>query len=356
MTSPRPSEPPRRRAFAIALMLVAVITTGCQSFMMPINEQPITPPAPNGEGQMPNEMSKVSHPTYRIGPPDLLIVEAVKVVPKPPYKLDTFDIVRITADPEELPPEAPIQAEFSIDQEGNVDLGPTYGKVSIVNLSIGDATEKLKTHLRRLGHETEISVSLLQIAGQQEIAGEVMVTLDGTINLSKYGSVHVAGLTTEEAARAIEQKLSDVLQDPEVSVSVAQFLSQSCWVVIEGAGLGDNIVKLPVTGNETVLSAISDINGIPQMSSQNIWVVRPTPDSEHTRQILPVDWDAIVKRGDTSTNWQLMPGDRLFISADPLVTAANRLNRTLQPVDRAFGFALLGTRALNAIKRFGLIR
>ncbi len=356
MTSPRPSELLCQRAPAVALMLAAVITTGCQSFMMKVNEQPITPPAPTGEGQMPNEMSKVTHPTYRIGPPDLLIVEAVKIVPKPPYKLETFDIVLIAAELDALPTEAPLQAEFSIDQEGNVDLGSKYGKVSIVNLTVEEATEKLKTHLRRLGHETEISVSLTQIAGHQTIAGQVMVTLDGTINLGKYGPIHVAGLTLKEAERAIEAKLSDVLQNPQVSVTVAQFLSQTIWVITEGAGLGDNVLRLPVTGNETVLDAISAIRGIPQMSSHKIWVARPTPGGEHAQQLLPVDWDAIVKLADTSTNWQLMPDDRLFISADPLATAYNRIDRTLQPADRAFGFALLGTRSLNAIKRFGLLR
>ena len=113
---------------------------------------------------------------------------------------------------------------------------------------------------------------------------------------------------------------------------------------------------LPVTGNDTVLDAISALGGISQLSSQKIAVVRPTPGGEHAHQILPVDWDGIVKRGDAATNWQLMADDRLFIGPDLSTLATNQINRSLAPAERAFGFVGLGTRALQAIVRFGLIQ
>ena len=30
-------------------------------------------------------------------------------------------------------------------------------------------------------------------------------------------------------------------------------------------------------------------------------------------QVLPVDWEAITRQGDTKTNYQLQPGDRLYV-------------------------------------------
>src|SRR5439155_14223725 len=37
---------------------------------------------------LPRELDKVSLPAYRIEPPDVLLIEAVKAVPKPPYKVE----------------------------------------------------------------------------------------------------------------------------------------------------------------------------------------------------------------------------------------------------------------------------
>ena len=74
--------------------------------------------------------------------------------------------------------------------------------------------------------------------------------------------------------------------------------------------MGDNVRRLPVTGNETVLDAIAKVNGLSQLSSKKIWIARPAPDQFGCQQILPVDWDAITQGGQTATNYQVLPGDR----------------------------------------------
>ncbi|HEY1407951.1 MAG TPA: hypothetical protein VF434_03370, partial [Promineifilum sp.] len=53
----------------------------------------------------------------------------------PPYKLDVFDVVmiRVLGVFEELG--QPIAEAYSIQPDGTVDLGPTYGKVKVVNNS-----------------------------------------------------------------------------------------------------------------------------------------------------------------------------------------------------------------------------
>ena len=60
--------------------------------------------------------------------------------------------------------------------------------------------------------------------------------------------------------------------------------------------------------------ALSQINGMPQVSSKKIWIARPSATDSKKGTILPVDYDAITSRGATATNYQLFPGDRLFIA------------------------------------------
>ena len=123
----------------------------------------------------------------------------------------------------------------------------------------------------------QVSVTLNESGGQQQIAGEHLIAPDGTINLGTYGSVYVSGLTVREAKEAIEKHLTQYLEAPLVSVDVYAYNSKVYYVITEGAGFGDNIQRFPITGNETVLDAISQVQGLSRLSSKNIWIARPAP-------------------------------------------------------------------------------
>ena len=64
-----------------------------------------------------------------------------------------------------------------------------------------------------------------------------------------------------------------------------------------------------------------------------MWMARPAPAGCGKEQVLPIDWSAIAHGGETKTNYQILPGDRLFIVDDKLVAANNGL--TNLPTDRA---------------------
>jgi len=50
-----------------------------------------------------------------------------------------------------------------------------------------------------------------------------------------------------------------------------------------------------------------------------------------------VDWDDIVKKGVTNTNYQILPGDRIYVKADPLITADTLIAKVTSPVERILG-------------------
>ncbi|HVJ81491.1 MAG TPA: polysaccharide biosynthesis/export family protein, partial [Planctomycetia bacterium] len=197
----------------------------------------------------------------------------------------------------------------------------------------------------------KVTVSIAQSAGQQQIRGSHLVRQDGTIGLGTYGSVHVVGLTLNEAKATIENHLSQRLLKPVVSVDVAGYNSKVVYVVTDGGGSGETVVRLPVTGNETVLDAVSQIGGLSGVSSkQRIWVARPSPAGACQEQVLPVDWCGIVRGGRTDTNYQLMSGDRVYIMAEPLVTTDTWLARIIAPMERILGFTLLGNSTVRAVQ------
>jgi polysaccharide export outer membrane protein len=341
------------RVIILANLAVTVVaSTGCTGFFEPRYPIPTTVPPAAPTADPPRELDKIALPPYIIEPPDILLISALKVVPKPPYQLDIFDVVLIRV--LGVFEDQPIAEAYSVQPDGTVDLGPTYGRVNVVGLTVQEAEDAIEQHLRQFVQAPEVSVSLAASAGAQQITGQHLVGMDGTVNLGSYGSVFVAGLTIPEARQAIERQLSLRLQEPEVIVDILAYNSKVYYVITEGAGFGDNIAKLPVTGNETVLDAVSNIGGLSRVSSKRIWISRPAPNGVGCAQILPVDWEAITRDAVTSTNYQLLPGDRLFIAEDPMARFDSVVARVTQPFERLLGFTSLGTATFNRIKRFGL--
>src|SRR5262249_19024258 len=107
-------------------------------------------------------------------------------------------------------------------------------------------------------------------------------------------------------------------------------------------GLGEAVYRFNATGNETVLDAMSQINGLPVFASKyHMWLARPAPSDADCEQVLPIDWNAIVRGGRTGTNYQVLPGDRIYVMAEPLVTLDTFLARLFSPIERIAGTTLL---------------
>lgn len=328
----------KKNAAVLSLIVVAVVIfPGCHA--VPHSGGSITESVvPSELTAAPRELAKTALPEYVIEPPDILSIETVRAVPRAPYRLNALDVLYVCVSG--TYPDAPINGAFSIQPDGTVNLGAPYGCVSVSGLTFHEAEIAVETHLKHLLRHPEVTVSLLELDGRMHLAGEFLVGPDGTVTLGPYGSVSVVGLTVAEAKRSIESYLSHYFGEIIVSVSVHGFNSKAYYVVMQGAELGDAVFRYPITGNETVLDAISRVQGLQLVSSKRMWIARPTSDQCH-HQILPVDWYAVTECGAANTNFQLMPGDRLFIAEDKLVAFDNRLAKVFAPIERVMGFSLL---------------
>jgi len=336
----------RRRCHSIWLTVIcaglgfSLLGTGCAS-MQHVD--------PMGDSQIPRELDKVTLPPYVIEPPDTLFVDAIRLVPLPPYRIEPLDQLVIQASG--VLAAEPISGLYPVEPDGTVNLGLTYKNPKVIRLSLEDAKTAIENHLKGLSFkDPKVSVALGAYHGMQLIRGEHLVRPDGTVSLGNYGEVRVAGLTLPEAKKAIEQQLWKYLWEPEISLDVGGYNSKVYYVVINQAGAGMQILRLPITGNETVLDALGLINGLPPIASKDrIWLARPAPAHEGCDQVLPVNLRSIVECGATATNYQILPGDRVYVQADPFIAADNVLAKVLAPVERILGITLLGSSTVHSI-------
>ena len=248
-------------------------------------------------GAVPRELEMMSLPPYVIGPPDELLIEVVQqsTVPDPDTKV-------------------------------------------------------LRTETTRLP--------------VQPITGRFLVGPDGAVGLGYWGRVPVSGLTLEQAGDVIRKQVvqNEALRrfgtKPEslvVIVDVVAYNSKQYYVIFDGGGYGEQVYRFPITGSETVLDALANVYGLNEIASKrNIWVARRTPHPGQPWQILPVDWIGITQHGITLTNYQILPGDRIYVKAQKLVTIDHALARIIAPIERIAGITLLGTNVYNQISGRGL--
>lgn len=302
---------------------------------------------------IPTELCKVSLPAYRIAPPDILTIDVIKIVPKPPYHIEALDTLTIQVAPSQTLPDQPVIGQFQVNSAGSITLGPAYGSVNVEGMTLEEAAEVITEHLEQTIKVADVSVALATPAGKQSIAGEHLVAQDGRVNLGIYGRVYVTGLTVDEARTKIEEHLAEFLYRPEISLEVSGFNSQKYYVITQGLGTnaGDSVTPVSVTGNETVLDALSQVNGLQSFSSKKVWIARPSPDGLGYDQILPVDWSAISMGGSTATNFQVLPGDRIYIAENKMLAFTNFVQSVTAPFENAFGFTLLGVQTVQTVNR-----
>jgi polysaccharide export outer membrane protein len=301
---------------------------------------------------VPKELNKVSLPPYVVETPDILQIEAIRVIPLPPYRLEPLDVLYVTASNDFET--APLTGLYPIDPDGTINLGPRYGgKTRVVGLSTEEAQTVVQGQVRNFAKKADVTLSLAQSRGVQQITGQHIIRPDGTVTLGSYGSVYVAGLSLAQAKQAIEAHLSKYLYRPEVAVDVYAYNSKFYYVITDFAGAGEQVARIPHTGNETVLDAVSLIGGLSAVSSKKIWVARPAPTECNNDQILPVDWCGITRRGEVKTNYQIMPFDRVYILSAPLSKIDTYTARVLSPMNRIMSSMLLGANLNNQLHSNG---
>jgi polysaccharide export outer membrane protein len=172
----------------------------------------------------------------------------------------------------------------------------------------------LPTYVVEPPDELEITV---QPAPSDWNLGIVTVQPDGVVDLGFAGDVYVSGLTLDQIEVKIAQQLNGLAASQgrkqaepyQVSVRLSNG-NKSKFFYVLGAVRTEG--RYPVTGNETVLDAMLEAGLKSNSLPEKAYLVRPHPVGA-ADQVLKIDWIGIRERGDTLTNYQIYPGDRLII-------------------------------------------
>jgi polysaccharide export outer membrane protein len=122
-----------------------------------------------------------------------------------------------------------------------------------------------------LGAEDAISVSVVDLPElNSKTLGAIHIDREGNIRLPLAGRINAAGLTVEQLEAKIADRLSGIMNDPEVSVSVAEFRSHPVSVL--GAVRNPGVYQ--VTGRKTLFEVLSLAGGLNPDASNRIKITR----------------------------------------------------------------------------------
>ncbi|MGB4727673.1 MAG: polysaccharide biosynthesis/export family protein, partial [Thermogutta sp.] len=122
-------------AACFCILLTLFLAVGCRT--MDFYDRGLEQPAPTQELEPPRELSKVSLPAYRLEPPDVVQIEVPKMVPLPPYRLEVYDVLQVDVIGTLL--DQPINGYYMVEAEGTINLGPAYGSVRVVGMTVAEA-------------------------------------------------------------------------------------------------------------------------------------------------------------------------------------------------------------------------
>jgi len=148
---------------------------------------------------------------------------------------------------------------------------------------------------------------------------------DGMVNLGQYGRMQVVGRTIQEIQSNVQShiELREAKSGP-INVRLIDWQSKRFYVLGEVNSPG----AFHLDGDETVLDALIEAGGIGRnANAHQVILSRPTPDGS-CREVYPICYHQIVQLGDTATNYQIQPGDRVFV---PSLTFLDDLKASLMP-------------------------
>lgn len=142
-----------------------------------------------------------------------------------------------------------------------------------------------------------------------ELSLSVPVRPDGKVSAPLVDELVAQGKTPPELARDIEKKLATYVRDPVVTVIVTGFVgpfSEQIRVVGEAA----RPLALPYKQKMTLLDVMIAVGGLTDFADGNRAIIQRTSDGNKQYAVRLKD---LIKRGDTSANVEMRPGDVLII-------------------------------------------
>ena len=165
-----------------------------------------------------------------------------------------------------------------------------------------------KVDVYRIGVDDTLQVSVWRTP---DLSVAVPVRPDGKISVPLVGDIQAGGLTPEEVAAAIKQKLSQYVRDPNVIVILTGLRSHEYLSRIRITGAVRAPRSLPYRDGMTVLDVVLEAGGPTDFAAPNR--TKLYRKEKTGMKVIEVRLDSILNKGDLDTNEELLPGDVITV-------------------------------------------
>ncbi len=156
----------------------------------------------------------------------------------------------------------------------------------------------------RIGVGDQLQVSVWR---NPELSVEVPVRPDGKISAPLVGDVLAAGITPEDLAQTVTEKLKTFIRSPKVTVVVIDPASADFQQRVRVTGAIQTPTSVPYRKGMTVLDLILVGGGANEFAVLNkAKLYRVTAEGT---KVYPVRLKDILERGKLDTNYNLLPSD-----------------------------------------------
>jgi polysaccharide export outer membrane protein len=171
-------------------------------------------------------------------------------------------------------------------------------------------------------HDLRIGIGdLLQITmfGTQDFNSDFRVSPSGDISLPPLGTVHVAGLSTSEAERSIEDQLREggFYREPRISVFQKEYATQGVSILGEVKNPG----VYPLLADRHLLDLLSQAGGLTPNASKTISV---THVGASTPSVVTLSKDPELA---ATSNPAILPGDTVVVATAGVVYVIGDVNK-----------------------------
>ncbi len=147
----------------------------------------------------------------------------------------------------------------------------------------------------------------IQVWGHEDLTEDVVVRPDGKISFPLIGDIQAQGLRIEDLKQILNEKMSEYIQEPSLSVTVLELASMKVYILGEVNQPGE----YELDTYTDVLQAVAKAGGFTIYAKKNDIQILRTKGNEKIK--IKFNYKQVVQGRNLQQNIPLKPGDVIIV-------------------------------------------
>lgn len=160
----------------------------------------------------------------------------------------------------------------------------------------------------KIGVDDRVQVSVWR---NPDLSVTVPVRPDGKISVPLIGDVQAAGLTPNEVAENVKNKLAYYIRDPNVSIILTDLQSHEFQNRVRVTGAVRQPQSIPYRPGMTVLDAVLQAGGVNDFAAPNRTKIHRKVANR--TEVISIQLGSILNKGGLDSNIDVKPGDIISV-------------------------------------------